>query len=177
MATTRKKREEINLEELDINQLLQETVVTFRLGRALASLGATLTGREKHDANLVYRLLSAGKKYTGKLPITAEIADKPETKKYSSKEAIEWFAEHFPKEAGPLLSRMEEEYTEPKTEIIYGLMGARDLPSKLYIETLSQILEIPFTRASILYNRIIQPHLKQQEEESRLVSLTIKAKK
>ena len=177
MAAAKKKKEEINLEELDINKLLIEAVTTSHLGRVLASLGSILTGREKHDAGLVYLLLRAGKKYNGKLPVTAEITDKPETKSYSPTEAIKWFAERFPKEAGPLLSRLEEEYTEPKTEIIYGLGGARDLPSKLYIETLSQILEIPRTRASILYNRIIKPHLKQQEDESGLVSLAIKAKK
>ncbi|MBI2449110.1 hypothetical protein HYV49_02330 [Candidatus Pacearchaeota archaeon] len=174
MAKSRKKKEEINLDELDINQLLNEAVATSRLGRALASLGATLTGREKHDAGLVYLLLKAGKEYSGKFPVVAEIKDVPELKKYTPKEAIDWFAGRYPKEAGPLLKKLEEEYTKPKTEINYGLRKNKDLSDSLYIETLSQILNISDDRARVLYHGIIKPYLDQQEEESKLVSITIK---
>ncbi len=172
-----KKKEEINLDELNIEELLPETVATSRLGRALASLGAVLTGREKHDAKLVYLLIKAGKEYSAKLPVTASIKDFPEEKKYSPTEAIEWFSERFPKEAQPLLKKLEEKYTRPKTEILYGLKERRDLNDNFYMQTLSKVLNISEDRARVLYHGIIQPYLEKEEEESRLVSLTMKESK
>ena len=178
MAKSGKKKEKINLEELDINQLLEEAVATSRTGRVLASLGAILTGREKHDAGLVYLLLKAGKEYTytWKYPVKVKISEEPENKKYTPLEAIAWFAENYPQQAGPLLRKLEEEYKKPKTEISYGLKGAKDLPDGFYIETLSKILNISSDRAIVLYHSIIKPHLSQQEEKDRLASLAIKPK-
>jgi len=48
----RKKKEEVNVDELDFKSILEEGVVCSRLGRTIASFGATLTGREKQDAKL-----------------------------------------------------------------------------------------------------------------------------
>ncbi len=168
------KKTEINLNELNIDDILPEAVATARLGRALASLGAILTGRKKHNAKLVYRLIKAGREYSQKLPVTASIAEIPEEKKYSPSEAIEWFSEKFPKEAQPLLQKLEEKYTSPKTEIVYGLKEKRDLQDTFYIETLTLILDVSKDRARVLYHGIIQPYLEKEEEESRLVSLTMK---
>jgi len=173
----KKKKEEINLDELNTDELLQETVASSRLGRALASLGAILTGREKHDAKLVYLLLKAGKEYSQKLPVTANITKLPELKKYSPSDAIEWFAEKYPREAEPLLSRLQQKYTEQSTEIVYGLKEKKDLPDKFYIETLSRTLNISEDRATTLYHSIIKPSLEKEEEESRLVSLAMKETK
>lgn len=175
--SSKKKKEEINLDELNIDELLPETVATSRLGRALASLGAVLTGREQHDAKLVYQLIRAGREYSQKLPVTAAVAEIPELKKYTPIEAIKWFTKQFPKEAQPLLKRLEEKYTHPKTEIVYGLKERRDLQDSFYIETLSKILTISEDRARVLYHGIIQPYLEKEEEESRLVSLTMKESK
>jgi len=176
-SKSKKKKEEINLDELNIDELLSETVASSRLGRALASLGAVLTGREKHDAKLVYLLIKAGREYSTKLPVTASIAEIPELKKYSPTEAIEWFAEQYPKEVEPLLKKLEEKYTRPKTEIVYGLKEKKDLQDPFYIKTLSRILTISEDRARVLYHGIIQPYLEKEEEESRLVSLTMKESK
>ncbi len=173
----KKKKEEINLDELNTDELLQETVASSRLGRALASLGATLTGREKHDAKLVYLLIKAKKEYSERLPVTAEIVELPEIKKYSPTEAIEWFAEKYPKEAEPLLSRLEQKYKSPKTEIVYGLKEKRDLPDQFYVETLSRVLAISEDRATTLYHSIIKPSLEKEEEESKLVRLSMKDNK
>ncbi len=69
-----KKKEKINLEELDFKPLLEECVVCSRLGRIIASLGATLTGREKHDAKFVYLLLKAKRELPERTPTTARIS-------------------------------------------------------------------------------------------------------
>ncbi|MDO8508758.1 MAG: hypothetical protein Q7S27_03685 [Nanoarchaeota archaeon] len=172
-----KKKEEINVEELDINHLLPETVATSRLGRALASLGSILTGREKHDARLVYLVMKAGKKYSEKLPLIARLVKEKELKKYSPSQAIDWFAQNYPKEARPLLKKLEQKYRESKQNLNYGLKGKKDLPDKLYLETLSTVLNITEDRARTLYYGIIQPYLEKEEEESKLVSLTIKEAK
>ena len=173
----KKKKEEINLEELNLDELLQETVASSRLGRALASLGAVLTGREKHDAGLVYVLLRANKNYSKKLPVTASITKTPEKKKYSPAESIRWFSENYPKEAEPLLRRLQEEYKESKTFINYGLREKKDLPDKFYIGVLSTLLNISEDRATTLYHSIIKPSLEKEEEESRLISLAINKNK
>ena len=46
----KKKKPEVSLEVLDFKSLLEEAVMCSRLGRTIASFGATLTGREKQDA-------------------------------------------------------------------------------------------------------------------------------
>ena len=117
----KKKKEDINIEALDIDEVLTETVTSSRLGRAIASLGGLLTGREKHDGELVYHLLNAGKKPSPRLPATASIVTEAERKKYSPSDAIKWFAERFPKNAQPLLAKLQEEYTRPLTQVQYGL--------------------------------------------------------
>lgn len=127
--------------------MLQETVATSRLGRALASLGAVLTGREKHDAKLVYLLLKAEKEYSPKLPVTTNITRLPELKKYSPSDAIEWFAKEYPKQAEPLLKKLQEEYRRENTEIVYGLKEKKDLSDRFYIEALSRTLDMSEDRA------------------------------
>ena len=171
-----KKKKEVDVSELDFGALLPETVASSRLGRTLASLGAILTGREKHNSSLVHRLLKAGREYPGRLPVTAELFDESETRKYSPTQAVEWFVEHYPREAGPLVARLEETYKASKRGVIYGLKGKKDMPDELYIGTLSRILEMSVDRATVLYHGIVKPHLDKEDEESRLVRATVKDK-
>jgi len=177
MAKNKKSKEVIDYDKLDLDFLLKETVTTSRLGRALASLGATLTGREKHDAQLVYHVLKLGRPYSNKLPVIASISKIPELKKYTPSEAIKWFAQRYSKEAEPLLKKLQEEYTKEETSLNYGLREKKDLPDKFYIASLSNLLDISEDRARILYHGVIKPHLEKEEEKSRLVSVVMKETK
>ncbi len=172
----KKKKGEIDLDQFNIDELLPETVASSRLGRTLASLGATLTGRETHDAKLVYVLLKAGREYSPRLPLEVSITEIPEQKKRTPAEAIKWFAEKYPREAEPLLKKLEERYTETGTVMTYGLKERRDLSDEFYIEVLSRVLSISEDKSRIFYHGIIKPQLEKEEEESRLKSMNVKDK-
>lgn len=173
MDKEKKPKEKLDLDKLDIDNLITETVISSRLGRTLASLGAILTGREKHDAKLVYLLLKAERQYSHKLPALAKISEYPKLKKYTPAEAIEWFSQKYPREAEPLLRKLEERYKESKTNLIYGIKDRKDFPDKKYVENLSGLLNITEDRATTLYHSIIKPLLEKEEKESRLVSLAM----
>jgi len=170
------KKKEIEIDKLDFDSLLQETIASCRLGRALASLGATLTGREKRDAKLVYILLKAQREYSKKLPVMATISRTSETKEYGSVEAIRWFAHKYPKRAEPLLRRMHESYTKPTVVLNYGLKEKGDLPDSYYVKTLTRVLNISEDKARVLYHGIIKSGLEREKKESRLVSTAMKEK-
>ena len=170
----KKKKQQTDISIIDTDALLEETVIASRLGRAIASLGGILTGTEKHNGELLYQTIRAGKIPSQKLLVTAEIVEETETKKYSPTEIIDWYVANFPKNAGPILARKQEQYTKPKTLVRYGLKEGKDFDDQRYIDALITKGGIEPSEAKALYTRVLKPILERQEEESRLASLTMK---
>ncbi len=169
----KKKKKDINLDALNFKPLLEECVASSRLGRALASFGSTLTGREKRNANFVYLLLKAGRELPEKTPTTAKISKDEKSKTYSPTDAIKWFSNKYPKKAEPLLARLKEEYDRTETKVIYGVQSGRDLSDDYYVNVLVDILEIPRQDAAVMYHGVIKPQFERLEEEEGLVSLVM----
>jgi hypothetical protein len=170
----KKKKEETDINLLDFKDTLEEAVACSRLGRTMASYGATLTGREKRFATLVYYLLNAKKELSDKWPVMAQISEEKKSKKTSPTEAIKWFAEKYPKRAQPLLAKLQSKYDEDETSVLYGLREGKDLSDEFYVNTLKTVLEIPKQEAAILYHGILKPMMTRQEEEKGLTGLVIK---
>lgn len=170
----KKKKEEIDISILDSKDTLEEAVACSRLGRTIASYGAILTGREKRFANLVYYLLKANREFSDRWPVVAQISEEKQTKKTSPTEAIKWFAEKYPKEAEPLLTKLQSKYDEKETSVLYGLKEGKDLPDKFYVNILKTVLEIPQQEAVVLYHGILKPMMTRKEEEKGLTGLVIK---
>ncbi len=169
-----KKKKEINVDALDFKIILEEAVACSRLGRIIASYGATLTGREKQNANFIYLLLKAGKELPRKTPTTASISTDKKKKKYGYEKAVKWFAEKYPKEAEALLAKIKEEYDETETAVLYGVQKGKDLSDEYYIKILIDILRIPEQDAAVMYHGTIKPQIQRMEEKKGLVKLVIK---
>lgn len=170
----KKKKEEVDLSPLDLSQILKESVSCSRLGRTIASLGATLTGREKTDIKLVYLLLKSGREIPEKSYLTANISTEEEKKKFTYAQAVKWFADKYPKEAEPLLKKLKEEYESKETALIYGLKKGKDLPDEQYVKVLTDILGIPKNEAAIMYHGVIKPQFDRLKEEEGLVKIAMK---
>ncbi|MFH1503482.1 MAG: hypothetical protein ABIE36_02400 [Candidatus Diapherotrites archaeon] len=170
----RKKKEEIDIHALDSKATLEEAVACSRLGRAIASYGSTLTGKEKSSAHLVYYLLKARRKFSDEWLVMAKISKEKKVKKPSPTEAINWFAEKYPLEAEPLLKKLNGKYNKTETSVRYGLREGEDLPDELYINTLKTFLEIPEHEAAVFYHGILKPLMVRKEEEKGLTGLVIK---
>ena len=169
-----RKKEEINLEALDFKALLEEAVGCSRLGRTIASFGATLTGREKQDAKFVYLLLKGRRELPSRTVATAYISSEKKSKKFSPSDAIKWFVEKYPKEAEPLLKKLKEEYDSTETSVVYGIQEQKDLPDEYYIKVLVDILQIPQQDAAVMYHGAVKPTFERLKEEEGLVSLVVK---
>lgn len=168
-----KKKGEVNLEALNFKVLLEEVVACSRLGRTIASFGATLTGREKQSANFVYLLLKSERELPERTPTTARILTDKKSKKYSPTDAIKWFENKYPKEAQPLLAKLREMYDQTETSIVYGVQKGRDLSDEYYVQILVDILQIPQQDAAVMYHGVIKPQIKRMEDEDGLVSLVM----
>jgi len=149
-------------------------VACSRLGRIIASYGATLTGREKQDANFVYLLLKAQRDLPDRTPATAAISTDKKKKKYGYEKAVKWFAENHPKEAEALLAKIKEEYDGTETAVMYGVHSGKDLGDDYYIEVLTDILKIPQQDAAVMYHGTIKPQIQRMKEEEGLVKLVVK---
>ena len=170
----KKKKEEIDIKSLNAKDTLEEAVACSRLGRAMASYGAILTGREKGSAELVYYLLKARRKFSEDWPVRAQISKIKKVKKPSPSEAINWFAENYPEQAQPLLKKLKGKYNKTETSVLYGLSEGKNLSNKYYINSLKTFLEIPENEAAILYHGILKPAMIRQEEKKGLTGLVIK---
>ena len=169
-----KKKEEIDINILNPRETLEEAVLCSILGRPIASLGATLTGREKRYAELVYRLLTAEKEFSDKLAVTAYIDREPKPKKPSPSEAIKWFAEKYPKDAQPLLAKLQEQYGKTETSVAYGLRQGKSLPDERYVKLLKGVLQIPEQLAVNFYYTFLKPLMIQIKSEEGLTKLVMK---
>jgi hypothetical protein len=172
----KKKKEKINLEALNFKPLLEETVACSRLGRTIASFGATLTGREKQGAKFIYLLLRAERELPERTPTTARISKDKKSKKYSPTDTIKWFAEKYPKEAQPLLARLKQEYDQTETSVVYGVRKGMDLSDEDYVQVLVNILQIPKQEAAVMYHGVIKPQIERMSEEEGLVSIVMDKK-
>lgn len=170
----RKKKEKVNVDALNFKVILEETVACSRLGRIIARYGATLTGREKQNAKLVYLLLKAGKPLPERTPTNALISTEKKRKKFGYEKAVKWFAEKYPKEAEALLAKIKKKYDETQTSVVYGIQKGRDLSDDYYIKVLVDILEIPKQDAAVMYHGTIKPHFERMREEEGLVKLVMK---
>ncbi|MBU2616455.1 MAG: hypothetical protein KKB79_00535 [Nanoarchaeota archaeon] len=170
----RKNKGEVNLEALNFKPLLEEAVVCSRLGRTIASFGATLTGREKQNANLVYLLLKGERELPERTPTTASISRETKTKKFGYPESVKWFVEKYPKEAQPLLAKLKETYDKIETAVVYGVQQGKDLSDDYYVKVLVDILQIPQQDAAVMYHGVIKPHIQRMEEKEGLVKLVVK---
>ena len=170
----KKKKEDVNLEALNFKPILEEGVACSRLGRTIASFGATLTGREKHNAELIYLLLKSGRELPEKTPTIANISREKISKKYTYAQAVKWFAENYSKEAQPLLKKLKEEYDKTETAVVYGVQKGKDLLDDYYIKVLTDILGIPQQDAGVMYHGVIKPQIQRMEEEEGLVKLVMK---
>lgn len=170
----KKKKEEINLEALKFKPLLEEAVACSRLGRIIASFGATLTGREKQDAKFIYLLLKTRRELPERTPTTAHISSEEKKKKFGYEKSVKWFSEKYPKEAGPLLAKIKEEYDKTETAVLYGVQKGKDLSDEYYIHILVDILHIPQQDAAVMYHGAIKPHIQRIEEKEGLVKLVVK---
>ncbi len=174
----KKKKENIDINSLDFKSILEEAVACSRLGRTIASFGATLTGREKHDADLINLMLMAKKPLPERTPATAYFSTEEATKKYTPSELIEWFSQQFPKEAEPLRKRMELEYKKPQTSLVYGIPNnERDLSDEFYLKVLTSTLNIPKQNAAVMYYGSIKPQIERLRKEEGLVKVAVKLKK
>ena len=171
----KKKKEEINIDALNFKVVLEEAVACSRLGRIIASYGATLTGREKQDANFIYLLLRAGRDLPERTQVTASISSDKKKKKYGYERAVKWFAEKYPKQAEALLAKIKEEYDQTETAVLYGIQSGRDLSDDYYIRVLVDILQIPEQDAAVMYHGSIKPHFQRMKDEEGLVRLVMKS--
>ncbi len=169
----RKKKGEINVDALDFKVILEEAVACSRLGRIIASYGATLTGREKQDAKFTYLLLKAGKPLPERTPTIASISKGKKKKKFGYEKSVKWFAEKYPKQAEALLAKIKEEYDSLETEVIYGIQKGRDLSDDYYIRVLVDILQIPEHEAGVIYHGTIKPQFGRMSEKEGLVKLVM----
>jgi len=172
MAKKKKEKPDINI--LDPKATLEEAVACSRLGRTIASFGATLTGREKRDAELVYYLLLAEKEFLERWPVTAQISEGTKSKKTTPADAIKWFAKKYSKEAEPLLAKLEQRYNKPETSVIYGVRQGKDLSDEYYVNVLVDILEVPRQEAAVMYHGVIKPQIQRMKEEEGLVKVVMK---
>lgn len=170
----KRKKAEVNVDALDFKMLLEEGVACSRLGRTIASFGATLTGREKQNANFVYLLLKAEKELPANTPTTASVARDTKTKNYSPSDSIKWFAENYPKQAEPLLKRLKDSYDSTETSVVYGVKQGKDLSDDFYIKVLVDILQIPQQDAAVMYHGSIKPQFERMREDEGLVKLAVK---
>jgi len=168
-----KRKEKVSLDSLNFKPLLEETVACSRLGRTIASYGATLTNREKHDRELVYALLKAGREMPQSYA-TASISTETKDKKTTPTEAIKWFAKNYPKESEPLLAKLEEKREQSNPVLLYGIKSGRDLSDDYYVKILIDVLEIPQQDAAVFYHGVIKPHLQRMSEEEGLVKVAMK---
>jgi hypothetical protein len=168
----RKKKESVDINKLDFRAELEDTVLSGRLGRIMASYGAILTAREKQGAKVIYSLLMAERELPVS-PTTARISKDKKSKKYSPANVIKWFAQKYPKEAQPLLARLKQEYDRTETSVIYGLKTGRDLPDEQYVQTLVERLQIPKQEAAVMYHGVIKPLLERLKEDEGLVSMVM----
>jgi len=170
----KKKKEEVNVDALDFKVILEEAVACSRLGRIIASYGATLTGREKQDAKFTYLLLKAGKPLPERTPTIVSISTDKKKKKFGYEKAVTWFAEKYPKQAEALLAKIKEEYDQKETAVVYGIQRGRDLSDDYYIKTLVNILQIPEHEAGVIFHGTIKPQFERMREEEGLVKLVMK---
>ncbi|MBU3907094.1 MAG: hypothetical protein KKA64_02475 [Nanoarchaeota archaeon] len=170
----RKRKEEVNLKVLDFKSILEEAVACSRLGRTIASFGATLTGREKQNAKLTYLLLMSGRELPERTPTTSRISKERKTKKFLYTEAVKWFTENYPKEAQPLLAKLKETYDETETAVVYGVQQGKDLSDEYYIAVLVDVLNIPKQDAAVMYHGTIKPQIERMKQEEGLVKLVMK---
>jgi len=167
------KKKPINLNKLKFKPILDEAVAASRLGRTLASFGASLTGREKQDAKLIYALLNA-KRRLPRSVTTARLSSEKKSKKTSPSDAIKWFAEKYPTEAQPLLDRLQQQRSETERSVLYGLKEGQDFPNSFYVDVLADVLEIPRGEAQTMYLEVILPHVARLEKDRGLVKLVVK---
>jgi len=169
-----KNKKSVDMDTLDFRQILEEAVACSRLGRTIASYGATLTGREKQNANHIYLLLKSGRPLPERTSATASISTEKKSKKFGYKEALDWFKENYPKEAEPLVAKLKEKYDDSEKAVIYGIQGRRDLPDNYYINVLVDILQIPEHESGVIFYGTIKPQFERMKEEEGLVRLVMK---
>lgn len=170
----KKKKEEVNVDALDFKIVLEESVACSRLGRIIASYGATLTGREKQDAKFTYLLLKAGKPLPERTPTTASISTEKKKKNFGYEKAVKWFAEKYPKQAEALLAKIKEQYDDSETAVVYGIQNGKDLSDDYYVKVLVNILQIPEHEAGVIYHGTIKPQFERMKEEEGLVRIVMK---
>jgi hypothetical protein len=170
------KKEERDLNSINPDEHLKETVALSILGRTLASYAAVLTNDEKSHYNILYQMIKANRKPSRDLPETFSVGKTPQKSvgKYTPTEAIKEFAERFPKEAQPLLAMKEEKHLDSRPTLNYGIREGEDLDHEYMIEILKRKLEITRGPARQLYEQIILPEFDRQREESGLVTITMK---
>jgi hypothetical protein len=171
-----KKKTEIDVNRIDADELLRETVAFSTMGRILASYAARLTNEEKSRNRLLYQAIRANNKPHDDLAENAFIGrtEPKNTKRYTLAEAIKTFAEKHPREAQPLLALCDERTEETKPTLIYGFKEGQPPNHEYMINILQQRLEIGRTAARALYEQIILPEFNSQREESGLVAITMK---
>lgn len=170
----RKKKQDVNLDELDFKSILEESVLCSTLGRTMASFGSTLTGREKLNANLIYLLLKADKELPSRTPATARISKETKSKKYTYPQVIKWFANKYPKEAQPLLAKLKESYDSVETSVLYGVVEGKNLPDEYHVNVLVELLNIPRQDAAVMYYGAIKPHIERLEEKEGLAKIVMR---
>ena len=172
----RRKKQKPDLDKLNPDDVLMETVACSLLGRTLASYASTITGREKANRELVYTMLNAGRKPSSNLPVVARITktERSDQKRYTPAEAIKQFSQEYPKDAQPLLRLLEERHSVTDPALEYGLRDGSSLDDEYLIEVLQKMLPITRGPARTLYEKIIKPEMARQKEEERLVSVAIK---
>lgn len=170
----KKKKEEINLKNLRTKPLLEELVRCSRLGRMIASYGATLTGRERHDAKVLYSLLKSGRKLPTTTLATARISrEDKRKKKYTLTEAVDWFIDEYSKQAKPLIKRLEKDYNSRIKLLSYGIQQGQDFSDEEYIDTLISFLELPKEEASMFYYSTIKPKFQRMKEEEGIIRMNM----
>lgn len=170
-----KKKQKIDIESLNPDDVLKDAVASGITGRILASYASILTNREISNRKAMYLLLKAGKEYSQKLPVTADISEEEkELKEYTPAEAIEEFKEKYPIYAQPLLKLLEKKKSKTVPVFSYGLKSEKNLSRSYYVGLLTRALSISREKATLLYEKIIRPEFKRQREESGLVKIAMK---
>jgi hypothetical protein len=150
-----------------LTQLVEETVVVARSGRAVAGLGAMLTNVEKANAPEIYGRLVAKQHISESSPVTAEIIEKRRKRKISVTEAVKKFIRQYPKESLPLQEIMKEREEFSSTLIGYGLKEEQDLDAGYYVGLIKRIAGISESEAGVLYHGVLVPMMNRTDKEKK----------
>jgi hypothetical protein len=161
--------------EIPFEQAATDLVALAQTGRPIASIGSSITGKEKSLVKLVRSGMILGNKLPSNYPISLSVTEGTEVKDvYTRKQLVDSFAEQYPRLGKVLLEMHASKHEVPKLELIYGPRESDSLTDGQRIEALSRAFDIGYNRAEELYIQVIEPAYRMMEEKEDRFSAKIK---